>query len=302
VKLLSFEHSSGPRPGLLIDDTRVLDLIAADAVRPIGPDVSSMLAIIQGGDATLAALAKYAEVTPPANTLFALDALRLSAPIPRPLKNIFCVGRNYVEHVKEGALANKIEMKIPQAPQFFTKAPTTVIGHEATVRIATHVTERLDYEVELGVVIGKSGADIAPENAFDHIFGFTIVNDVTGRDLQRLHEQWFKGKSLDTSCPIGPVVVTRDALGDPRPLNLFCRVKGEERQHATIDMMIFDIPTLIASLSRGMTLEPGDIVATGTPSGVGFAMTPPMFLRHGDVVECEIEGIGVLRNTIATDG
>lgn len=300
MKFLSFEHAEGARPGLLIDDARVIDLVAADAASPVGADVSSMLAIIAGGDATLAALAALQSGY--AGPTLALADLRLTAPIPRPTKNVFCVGRNYVEHVKEGAQANKIEMKIPQAPQFFTKAPTTVIGHDGVVRIASRVTEKVDYEVELGVVIGNPGADIAPEKAFDHIFGYTIVNDVTGRDLQRLHEQWFKGKSLDTSCPIGPIIVTRDELGDPRPLGLACRVNGAERQRATIDQMIFDIPTLIASLSNGMTLESGDIIATGTPSGVGFAMIPPEFLRHGDVVECEIEGIGVLRNTIATDG
>ena len=299
MKLLTFEHESGHRPGLLLDDGKVIDLVAADRSRPIGADVSSMLAIIAGGDATLAAL--QALIADPRATL-PLENLRLAAPIPRPTKNIFCVGRNYLEHVKEGAEANRIEMKIPQAPQFFTKPPTAVIGHDAAVRVASRVTEKLDYEVELGVVIGKAGTDIAPEEAEAHIFGYTIVNDVTGRDLQRLHEQWFKGKGLDTTCPIGPVIVTRDALGAPRSLELSCRVNGEERQRARVEQMIFDIPTLIASLSNGLTLEPGDILATGTPSGVGFAMTPPHFLRHGDVVECEIEGIGVLRNRIATDG
>lgn len=301
MKFFSYEHATGPRPAILLADGRAFDLTTALGRRAPAINATSLLALIEGGSAALSAVEAISKDTAGLEDA-ALDfaTLRLAAPIPRVRKNVFCVGRNYLEHVKEGAQANKIEMKIPQAPQFFTKPPTAVIGSGAPVRVARAVTEKLDYEVELGVVIGEVGADIAPENAFDHVFGYTIVNDVTGRDLQRLHEQWFKGKGLDTSCPIGPVIVTKDEIGDPRDLGLQCRVNGEVRQSSVVSMMIFDIPTLISSLSRGMTLEPGDIIATGTPSGVGFAMEPPRFLREGDVVECEIDRIGTLRNPIQT--
>ena len=301
MKLFSFEHADGVRPGILLEDGRAFDLTLAAARRAPNLAASSLRALIEGGPEALAAVSAIAhDPTGLEDASLDFPGLRLAAPIPRPRKNIFCVGRNYVEHVKEGTQANKIEMKIPQAPQFFTKPPTAVIGPGASVRVARAVTERLDYEVELGVVIGKAGADIAPENAYDHIFGYTIVNDVTGRDLQRLHEQWFKGKGLDTTCPTGPFIITKDEIPDPRILNLVCRVNGETRQSAQVSMMIFDIPTLIASLSRGMTLEPGDIIATGTPSGVEFAMEPPRFLRQGDIVECQIDSIGTLRNPVET--
>lgn len=301
MKLFSFADANGIHPGLLLDDGRALDLTAALKQRAPAIDGASLQGLIEGGGQSAAAIAALARDPAGLEGAFRdFASLRLAAPLPRPRKNVFCVGRNYVEHVKEGAQANKIEMKIPQAPQFFTKPPTAVIGSGEAVRVPKAVTEKLDYEVELGVVIGKAGKDISPERAFEHVFGYTIVNDVTGRDLQRLHEQWFKGKGLDTSCPIGPLIVTKDEIADPRALHLSCRVNGETRQQAQVSMMIFDIPTLIASLSRGMTLEPGDIIATGTPSGVGFAMEPPRFLREGDIVECEIEKIGVLRNPIET--
>ena len=160
------------------------------------------------------------------------------------------------------------------------------------------MTRLLDYEVELGVIIGTAGRDIAPERAFQHVFGYTVLNDITARDLQKRHDQWFKGKSLDTTCPIGPCIVDRDTIGDPRTLELSLTVNGEPRQRATVGQMIFDIPTLIASLSAGLTLEAGDIIATGTPSGVGYAMNPTRALKHGDVVVARIDRIGELRNRI----
>ncbi|MGI4799568.1 MAG: fumarylacetoacetate hydrolase family protein, partial [Janthinobacterium lividum] len=220
------------------------------------------------------------------------------APIPRPTKNVFCVGRNYKEHVAEGYRASGTEAKYPEYPQFFTKPPTAVIGPDAPFYLDPAVTKRLDYEVELALIIGTGGRDIPRDRAMAHIFGFTVLNDITGRDLQRRHDQWFKGKGLDRSCPMGPVVVTPDELGDLGALELICRVNGEERQRSTVSQMIFDIPEIIAQLSAGLTLEPGDIIATGTPSGVGYAMDPPRLLKAGDVVECSIEGIGTLRTPI----
>ncbi len=227
--------------------------------------------------------------------------LHLLAPLPRPKKNVFCVGRNYLEHIAEGERAQNKKIGVTEHPVFFTKPPTSVVGPGADVPIFPHVSVNIDYEVELAVVIGRAGRDIPKERAYDHIFGYTILNDVTARDVQRRHGgQFFKGKGLDGSCPIGPVIVTADTVGDPSRLGLRLTVNGETRQDGNTADMIFDIPTLITSLSEGMTLEPGDIIATGTPSGVGYAMEPPVFLKDGDVVVCEIDGIGKLENQMTT--
>jgi 2-keto-4-pentenoate hydratase/2-oxohepta-3-ene-1,7-dioic acid hydratase in catechol pathway len=216
---------------------------------------------------------------------------RLVAPIPRPRKNIFCMGRNYAEHAKESG------SNVPTVPVFFTKPPTCVVGPEAPV---THhaVTQALDYEVELAVVIGRRGRDIPVERALDYVFGYTIMNDVTARDLQRRHEQWFKGKSLDTFAPMGPAVVHRSLIPDPQQMRLRMRVNGEVRQDSSTANMVFTVAQLISVLSAGMTIEPGDLLATGTPEGVGMGRTPPLWLKPGDVVEAEIDGIGTLRNRI----
>ena len=194
-----------------------------------------------------------------------------------------------------------LKIGVTEHPVYFTKPPTAVVGPGASVPIFPKLSTRIDYEVELAVVIGKSGRDIAPDRAMAHVFGYTIVNDVTARDVQRRHGgQFFKGKGLDGSCPMGPVIVTADAIGDPAKLRLRLSVNGESRQDGNTADMIFDIPTLIASLSEGMTLEPGDVIATGTPSGVGYAMDPPTFLEDGDVIICEIDGIGKLENRMTT--
>lgn len=220
-----------------------------------------------------------------------LSEVRLLAPIPRLRKNIFCMGRNYAEHARESGGS------VPTVPVFFTKPPTCVVAPEAPV-VHHAVTQQLDYEVELAVVIGKRGRDIAVERALDYVFGYTIMNDVTARDLQRRHEQWFKGKSLDTFAPMGPAVVHRSAVPDPQNLRLRMRVNGEVRQDASTSTMVFTVAQLLSVLSAGMTVEPGDILATGTPSGVAMGRTPPSWLQPGDVVEAEIEGIGLLRNRI----
>jgi 2-keto-4-pentenoate hydratase/2-oxohepta-3-ene-1,7-dioic acid hydratase in catechol pathway len=226
----------------------------------------------------------------------------LRAPLPHPAKNVFCVARNYAEHIAEGERAQNIKIGVSEYPGFFTKAPTTVAGPGDTVPIFPHVSAAVDYEVELAVVIGQAGRDIPRERAYAHVFGYTVLNDVTARDVQRRHGgQFFKGKSLDGSCPMGPWVVTADAIGDPADLGLRLWVNGALRQDGNTRDMIFDIPTLIASLSEGLTLEPGDILATGTPSGVGYAMDPPQFLKDGDVVTCEIDGIGRLENTMRAE-
>lgn len=220
-----------------------------------------------------------------------LARARLLAPIPRPRKNIFCVGRNYVEHAKERGDS------VPAVPVFFTKPPTCVVGPGAPV-VHHALTRQLDYEVELAAIIGRRGRDIAAERALAHVFGYTILIDITARDLQDRHIQWFKGKSLDTFAPMGPVVVHRSAIPDPQTLRLQLRVNGEVRQDATTAGMVFRVARLIEALSAGMTLEPGDILATGTPGGVAAGRTPPAWLQPGDIVEAEIEGIGLLRNPV----
>ncbi|CAN0005424.1 unnamed protein product [Phaeothamnion confervicola] len=230
--------------------------------------------------------------------LAAPDA-RVLAPLPRPGKNVFCVGRNYREHIIESNLAAKRDPNdFPKAAEFFSKPWTTVIGTgDAIQRHAQH-TRILDYEIELGIVIGKGGVNISREDALDHVFGYTIINDVTARDLQKRHGQWFKGKGLDTTCPMGPWVVHRSAVPDAQALSMELDVNGEVRQHASTQDMLFDVPSIIEQLSAGLTLHPGDVIATGTPSGVGFAMTPPRCLEPGDVVRARIGGLGELVNTV----
>jgi 2-keto-4-pentenoate hydratase/2-oxohepta-3-ene-1,7-dioic acid hydratase in catechol pathway len=258
---------------------------------------ATLAGLIALGDAAIARIGAALQ-NPPA----AIDraGATLLAPIPRPAKNVFCVGRNYVEHIAEDNRTRDLQTDVPKYPQFFTKPPTAVVGPDATVRLDETVTRRLDYEVELAVVIGKAGRDIPAERAEEFIFGYTICNDVTARELQAKHGQWFKGKGLDDSCPLGPLIVHKDdlSLADAQQLRIALSINGEPRQDATTADMIFDVPTLIASLSAGMTLEPGDIIATGTPSGVGYAMDPRQYLKAGDVMRCEIERIGVLENTV----
>lgn len=220
---------------------------------------------------------------------------RLLAPIPRPRKNIVCMGRNYAAHAREGGVAP------PEVPVFFTKPPTAVIGPDAPITYH-RATQELDYEVELAVIIGRRGRDITAADALDYVFGYTIMNDVTARDLQRRHQQWFKGKSLDTFAPLGPWIVHRTAIPNPQSLRLTLRVNGEIRQDSSTAMMLFPVARLIETLSAGMTLEPGDIIATGTPEGVGMGFTPPKYLQVGRVVEAEVEGIGVLRNLVVGPG
>ena len=286
MKFVTLARNGVEAPGVWLGDGKVVDLTS------IAP---SLQALIEGGAAALEAARKLAG---DASKAIPADGLTLLAPLPHPRKNVFCVGRNYVEHVAEGARAMGTQTKLPEVPQFFTKAPTTVNAPGAPVRLDDGLTKLLDYEVELAVVIGKTGRDISKERALEHIFGYTIANDVTARDLQRRHEQWFKGKSLDTTLPLGPWIIDKEEIGDPTSLELSLTVNGEERQRAKVSMMIFDIPTIIEFLSAGLTLEAGDVIATGTPSGVGFAMTPPQGLKDGDMVVATIDRIGELVSPI----
>ncbi len=285
----SLPADSTPRLGALRGN-HVLDLSVNG-----GPP--SLLALIQAGPAQWQRAAAVSEAMGDAGHL--LDAVRLHAPIPRPLKNVFCLGLNYAAHAKESAAARNKETKIPELPVIFSKTPTTVNGPCDDVPVDRSVTSQVDWEVELGVVIGTTGKNIPPENALAHVFGYTVINDISARDVQIQHGgQWFKGKSLDGSCPMGPMVVTADEFGDPQAKRLQCRVNGVSKQDASTADMIFPVATIIEWLSKGMTLEAGDIIATGTPQGVGMGRTPQEFLQQGDVVETEIEGIGTLRNRI----
>ncbi len=298
MKFITFSHNSNTSTGLWLDD-RVLNLSKAVKHTGAAINVDSMLEIIAGGETTLNAIRQLtADVGKLADACIPASQVTLLSPIPKPLRNIFCVGRNYLDHVKEGYVARGLEVKLPEAPHFFTKATHAMTGPDTVVEIDSNVSRKMDYEVELAVIIGKTGKNIAKENAMQHVFGYSICNDVTARDLQKRHEQFFKGKSLDTSFPFGPWIVDAAEIGDPTTLELSFEINGQERQRARVNQLIFDIPTLIASLSAGLTLEAGDILATGTPSGVGFAMDPPQWLANGDVMVCSIDRIGQLRNTV----
>lgn len=232
-----------------------------------------------------------------------LDTARLLAPIPRPRKNVICLGRNYAEHAAESRRAFGEKPpdtpSKPAYPAIFTKAPTTVIGPYDPIPYDPRITEKLDWEGELAIVIGRAGKNIRREEAKEYIFGYTVLNDVSARDIQQRHGgQFFKGKSLDGSCPIGPWIVTSDEIPDPDNLELWTRVNGIVKQHDTTASMMFSVAEIIEVVSLGMTLEPGDIIATGTPAGVGHAREPAEYLRPGDIVECEIAGIGAIRNTV----
>lgn len=227
----------------------------------------------------------------------ALGELRLAAPV-RPHKNVFCVGRNYLAHAEEGARVRGQELKLPDVPTFFTKAPTAIADPDEALDLDPTLSSQYDWEAELAVIIGQRCRDVAEGDARDVIFGYACLNDVTARDLQKAHVQWFKGKSLDHTCPIGPWIVEAADIPDPQKLEIELTVNGVEKQHSNTSKMIFSVAKIIASLSRGLTLEPGDVIATGTPEGVGFARTPPEFLRDGDVMEITIEGVGKLKNGV----
>ncbi len=226
--------------------------------------------------------------------------LELLAPIPAPRRNVICLGLNYAEHAAESQRAKGADWAPPSDLVVFTKATTTVTGPRADIVLDPAVTEQLDWEVELAAVIGRGGRHIPAERAAEHVFGYTVVNDLSARDLQSRHKQFFLGKSVDGTCPMGPWITTADAVPDPHALTLSCHVNGVLKQHACTSGMIATVPQIVAALSRVLTLEPGDIIATGTPSGVGFARQPPEYLAPGDRVTCEVEGLGRLENRLVS--
>lgn len=290
MRFVTYRSGRDPRVGVLRDEV----------VMPV--DEADLLTVIAGWD-------PGRPPTPLAGAAGSpLDTLELLAPIPRPPRNVFCVGKNYREHAAEFSASGydrsggPSDGGVPSAPVVFTKPPSSVTGPESVVEAHAGITGSVDYEAELAVIVGTGGRDITVEAAPRHVWGYTIINDVTARDRQRDHKQWFLGKGLDTFCPMGPWAVTADEVdpeGSARPdLEVSCRVNGELRQKASTRDLIFDIPTLVATISSGLTLEPGDIIATGTPAGVGIGFDPPRFLRTGDEVEVAITGLGTLRNTI----
>ena len=288
---------------LVTDEGQTLALLHKDAIIAVhaareqvgyGAGPTTMLDLIDSGPAAWDEMHRLeAKLDGFSGTALAVQGARLAPPIPRPRKNIVCVGRNYSDHASE--LGNPA----PGAPIFFTKAPTTVVGPDATVPYPPGVNE-LDFEGELALVIGTGGVNIPPEKAFQHVFGFTVMNDVTARDIQRQHVQWFKGKSFDGTCPLGPAIVTPDEITDLDSVRVRTYVNDELRQDQPVMEMIFDIPTIIAELSRGMTLQPGDIIATGTPSGVGASSK--RFLKPGDRVAVHVDQVGVLQSVIGEPG
>ncbi len=226
-----------------------------------------------------------------------IDSLCLTAPIPEPMRNIVCLGKNYLDHIKE-ITSMGIGSDTPSAPIYFTKATHTVIGPSEKILSHEKITQKLDYEAELAVIIGKKGIDIKQEEAESYIFGYTIANDISARDLQQNHMQWYKGKSLVTHCPTGPWIVPKESLPYPPYLPIRAYVNDELRQQSNTDQLLFGVSDIICDLSKGYELRPGDIILTGTPSGVGQGFSPPKYLKRGDVVTCIIDGIGSLSNPV----
>jgi len=279
MKLCTFDEGQGPLTGVIEGET----------ILPLR-DTVAMIDLIQRG-------AGWA----PAALPLPLHAVRLLAPIV-PKRNVFCVGWNYAEHFAEGKdfRPASAPQEIPDHPALFSKNPFAIIGPDAAIRHPAPISEQLDYEVELAVVIGREGRDIGERDALDHVFGYTIANDVSVRDVQRAWHggQWFKGKNFDTHLPLGPWIVTKDEIPDPQTLRITTRVNGVTKQDSNTKHMVFPVARIIAELSAGLSLHPGDVIITGTPEGVGMGRKPPEWLKPGDVVELEIERIGRLRNEV----
>ena len=291
MKIARFEHQHANHLGIVDPDKGVIDVIRHDASA-----FDPMIALIERDLA--------GEKPRGSGELVALKDVRLLPPIARPRKNILCVGKNYAAHAAEftksgyDGSAKSLTDPIPDDPIIFTKAPCTMTGARDDVLPPWELSHEIDYEAELGVVIGRPGRRIGRGDALAHVWGYTVINDVTARDLQVKHKQWLLGKSIDTFCPIGPWLVTADEL-DHQNIDIRCWVNGELRQQANTRDMIFDIPAIIATISGSMSFETGDLIATGTPAGVGVGFKPPKFLQAGDVVRIAIDGIGELENRIA---
>ncbi|WP_221563705.1 fumarylacetoacetate hydrolase family protein [Alkalihalobacillus sp. TS-13] len=302
MKFIYGNHQNEPIVAVLLENQTEKALDLTRAASAVGADLpNTLLEAVQLGEEFVKKVDELQSLLrEQGNTekyILELNSIELLAPIPRPTKNIFCVGKNYLDH----ALELGTDADVPEVPMIFSKAPTTVIGPEQSIIIPTEVTTDIDYEGELAVVIGKKGKAITREEAYDYVFGYTLINDVTARDLQSKHKQFLIGKSLDASCPMGPALVHKSAVPDPHDLHITTYVNGETRQSSSTSKMIFSIPELIEVLSKVMTLEPGDIIATGTPAGVGKGFKPPKYLKADDVVKIEVENIGILSNPVHND-
>jgi len=293
MRFVTFEQNKETKVGLEILGKGIIDLQKADKKIP-----NSLNEIIKSFDSFKNILEQS---NASQNIHYSLNEVKLLAPIPVPIRDIICVGKNYAEHAKEVQRSSYSTLQgkqaVPDQPIIFTKATTSVIGPNEKIELKNDASQSTDYEGELGVIIGKRSKNISKSNAFDIIFGYTILNDVTARKLQNNHKQWFIGKSPDTYCPMGPAVITKDEIKDINTIKLQTFVNGEERQVGIVQDMVFDIPTLIETLTKSMTLVEGDIIATGTPSGVGIGFDPPKFLKAGDKVSVKIDPIGTLENT-----
>jgi 2-keto-4-pentenoate hydratase/2-oxohepta-3-ene-1,7-dioic acid hydratase in catechol pathway len=304
VKLVMFRHGDGRRLGVVREGAPdeivdVAELTGASASESVPRDI---LAVVDSGGEGLDRLRELVSSAAAAqgSAVRRLADLAVLPPLDPPRGNVLAIGRNYQKHAEEGARALNEEVG---PPTIFTKAITTISGPYDDIPIDSAVSVNIDWEVELGVVIGHAGRSIKRQDALDHVFGYTVINDVTARDMQRgWGGQWFKGKSLDASCPSGPWVVTADEVPDPTSLQLRLLVNGEVKQDANTRDMIYPVDSLIEWLSMGMTLLPGMLIATGTPEGVGFARTPPEYLRPGDIMETEVQGVGTLRNRMVAFG
>jgi 2-keto-4-pentenoate hydratase/2-oxohepta-3-ene-1,7-dioic acid hydratase in catechol pathway len=300
MKLVTYRASveASARLGVLVGDL-VVDAAALGEV--FGEDIpDTMLGLIDAGRPGLAALAALlveAGDTPPIGTATALSNVTLLAPIPRPRKNIFGIGLNYVEHVAESAASLDTDPKLPKQPVIFSKPPTTVIGPNAPIEHNKKITQQMDWEVELAVIIGTGARRVSRADALKHVFGYSVMIDVSARDCRRAG-QWIYSKGQDTFAPFGPCIVTADEIPDPQKLDLWLTLNGVEKQRSNTAHMLFKVDELIADISQGITLEPGDIIASGTPAGVGAGMTPQEWMWPGDVVVATVEGIGTLRHSI----
>lgn len=257
--------------------------------------IDSMLALIDAGSQAWQQLQQLNRQSTPQ---IAMSDVQLMSPIPRPRQNVMCLGWNYIEHVAETAQDKQEEVKLPRSPIVFTKAANSVNGPYGDIVIDINISAKMDWEAELGVIIGSGGRGISEQDALQHVFGYTVINDVTARDRQKWHKQFFIGKSFSGCCPMGPSIVTADEIEDPQNLTIRSWVNGNLKQDSNTRYQIFDIAKVISILSQGMELEAGDVIATGTPSGVGYARTPPEYLMPGDVVECEVGDVGKIRNHV----
>ncbi len=304
MKLVTYRDGADEEGRLgVVHDGLVVDVeLLGEAVGEALP--STMLDLIDlGPDATAAITRALAETdgARPAGIAVHENNVRLLAPIPRPRKNIFGIGLNYTEHVAESARALDTSAELPQQPVVFSKPPTAVIANGEAIQHNESMTQQLDWEVELAVIIGKRATRIAKDDAMSHVFGYTVLNDISARDNRRAG-QWIFSKGQDTFAPMGPAIITADDVADPHNLDLWLTKNGEEKQRSNTKFMLFNIPELIADLSTGITLEPGDIIATGTPAGVGAGRDPQEWMWPGDVIKCGVEGIGVLRNPVVKIG